>query len=186
MTTYIALLRGINVSGSNLIRMEALKTSMERIGLISVRTYIQSGNLVFEYPQTSNSELESLLSTAILNDFGCKVPVLVKNGMEFQEAIAENPFIPGSQTQIETLHITFLSGVPQNELLDKILPLKDSSDEANIIENRIYLNCPNGYGRTKFTNTYFEKKLKQIATTRNWKTMLKLQEMAGSQSSKKD
>jgi uncharacterized protein (DUF1697 family) len=185
MITYIALLRGINVSGSNLIRMDALKICMERIGLISVRTYIQSGNLVFVYPQTVNSELEKLISTTILSDFGCKVPVLVKKGMEFQEAIASNPFILGDQTQIETLHITFLSGNPQNELLDKILPLKDSSDEAIIIENRIYLNCPNGYGRTKFTNTYFEKKLKQIATTRNWKTMLKLKDMADAYSPEK-
>jgi len=179
MNAYIALLRGINVSGSNLIRMDALKSSMESIGFRSVRTYIQSGNLVFDHQEMPNSELESLIGDMILNDFKCKVPVIVKSSIEIKSAITNNPFIFEKMTAVNTLHITFLSGIPDSRLLTSILPLKEGTDEGFVSQDNIYLNCPQGYGRTKFTNTFFEKKLKVVATTRNWKTMLKLNEIAG-------
>jgi uncharacterized protein (DUF1697 family) len=177
MITFIALLRGINVSGSNLIRMEALKTSMENIGLTSVKTYIQSGNLVFNYAEMANPELEILIKWAIERDFGFQIPVIVKTALELNNAIHNNPFINKSQIAIESLHITFLSDTPEEHLIDNLMPLKDGMDEGQIIKNNIYLFCPDGYGRTKFTNTYFEKKLKVQATTRNWKTLLKLKEI---------
>jgi len=181
MTTYIALLRGINVSGSNLIRMNALKMSMERIGLVSVKTYIQSGNLVFRYLQIAHSELENLLSYAIQNDFSCKVPVLVKTAKELERAIQENPFVSERKLSSDTLHITFLNGKPDCNLLQGLLPLNDGIDEGLVAEDRIYLNCPQGYGKTRFTNSFFEKKLKLTATTRNLRTLLKLIEMTTSE-----
>jgi len=182
MAKYIALIRGINVNGSNLIRMDALKESMVSIGLISVRTYIQSGNLVFEYQEMPNAELEKLIGSTIFRDFGLNVPVLVKTSVELEKAIAENPFMLERKTTIDTLHITFLAGIPEKGMLNNLLPMKDGVDEGLIKDDRIYLNCPQGYGRTKFTNTFLEKKLKVKATTRNWKTLLKLKEMTGTDS----
>ena len=178
MNTYIALLRGINVSGSNLIKMDALKSCMETLGFMLVRTYIQSGNLVFNYQEIPNTGLESKIGDTILTDFGCRVPVMVKSSIEIKKIITNNPFICERMTPIDTLHITFLSGMPDSGLLSNILPLKNGVDEGIVLEDIIYLNCPQGYGRTKFTNTYFEKKLKLSATTRNWNTIFRLDEMA--------
>jgi uncharacterized protein (DUF1697 family) len=177
MTTFIALLRGINVSGKNLILMESLITSLESIGLLNVRTYIQSGNILFNYTESPNSMLEKSIRDTILKDFNCNVPVIVMTSKEMEKFILENPFVNERNMAIDSLHITCLSGSPDKELMNRILPLNDGIDEALILGTRIYLHCPTGYGRTRYTNTFFEKKLKQNATTRNWKTMLKLSSM---------
>lgn len=176
--TYIALLRGINVSGSNLIKMDALKKSLETLGFFNIRTYIQSGNIIFQSEENSASTLAQKIREKIQQDFNLQVPAMVKTSEEWNIAVAENPFLPEYSDTIENLHLTFLDTMPENSMIEKILPLKNEPDTGVIIGDRIYLYCPEGYGRTKFTNTYFENKLKVKATTRNWRTMLKLKEMA--------
>jgi uncharacterized protein (DUF1697 family) len=176
MVTYLALLRGLNVSGKNIIRMETLKKSIEMLGLTSVRTYIQSGNLVFKHPRVLNAELAKMISDNILENFGLNVPVVVKTANEIQAIIEENPFV-ALDIPVESLHVTFLSNVPGENLLLSIQPMNDKLDEAIARYDCIYLRCTHGYGRTRFTNTYFENRLKTIATTRNWKTILRLLEM---------
>jgi uncharacterized protein (DUF1697 family) len=177
MATYLALLRGINVSGSNPIRMESLRTSLESAGFGNVMTYIQSGNILFSYADSLETVLEDQIRNLILRDYGFNVPVVVMTSDELEESIHENPFVNEDNHSIDSLHITYLSYWPSPELLNTLLPLRDGVDEAVVIGNRIYLNCPMGYGRTRFTNTFFEKKLKLTATTRNWKTIQKLMSM---------
>jgi uncharacterized protein (DUF1697 family) len=178
MATYIALLRGINVSGSNLIRMDALKESMRKLGLSDIITYIQSGNIVFSSPEADKKLLEELISKSIALDFNCEVPVKVLSSVDIEGVKRRNPFISQRHLPIEFLHVTFLSMIPDPMIMGNLLPVNDGNDEAIAIGNIIYLYCPNGYGRTKFNNTFFERKLKLTATTRNWKTMLKLTELA--------
>lgn len=175
---YIALLRGINVSGSNLIRMESLKKSLDASGLSHVTTYIQSGNILFSHDILDKQYLEKHITDTINKDFGFLVPVHIRTLGELENIIQSNPFITEHHHPVDTLHATFLSGIPDSELATQILPGKDGDDEMIAVKDVIYLNCPTGYGRTKFTNTYLEKKLKVKATTRNWKTVVKLKELA--------
>lgn len=178
MATYIALLRGINVSGSNLIRMDALKESMRILGLSDVITYIQSGNIVFSSPEANEKLLEEIIRKSIASDFGCEVPVKIVSSIDIERVIHQNPFIAQRKLPVEFLHVTFLSLCPDPLTMSNLLAGNDGIDEAIAIGNIIYLYCPNGYGRTKFNNTFFERKLKLTATTRNWKTILKLAELA--------
>jgi len=177
MKTYIAFLRGINVSGKNQIKMEALKVLMQELNLKNVRSYIQSGNLLFNHKGSSSTELESLIANKIEDEYGLSVPVLVKTAVEIEEAIENNPFISPYLSHIDKLHITFLSDIPDEHLVSDLSAFTDPSDKFILSGDVIYLYCPNGYGNTRFSNTFFEKKLNRTATTRNWKTMLKLAEM---------
>lgn len=177
MEKYIAILRGINVSGSKMIKMEKLKLSMIELKFRNIETYIQSGNILFEYTKTNQQELADLITHKIEEAFGFHVPVIVKNAKELNTVIANNPFISNRNEAIDKLHVTFFSGEPDKALQDKLAKNVTDSDEFIIAGNMVYLFCPNGYGRTKFNNNYFEGKLKISATTRNWKTVIKLAEM---------
>ncbi|MCU0436141.1 MAG: DUF1697 domain-containing protein [Bacteroidia bacterium] len=178
MSTYIALLRGINVSGKRLIKMDALKTLCHTLGFADTQTYIQSGNLVFRATEKKTSALETRLGEAIEKEFGFEVPVVIKSFPEFQRIVNNNPFIHKKQINPEHLHITFLASEAEASLLQTIDPEKFLPDEFAVINDTVYLHCPNGYGNTKLHNTFFENKLKQTATTRNLKTCNVLCEMA--------
>ena len=171
MKTYIALLRGINVSGKNIIKMVQLKQMFEDIGFTDVITYIQSGNIIFSSDETNESILESTISEAIIKTFGFEVPVMVLLPNELNIILKANPFITEDNTK---LHITLLSKNFDSELIANIDLSKYLPDRCFIIERAVYLFCPNGYGNTKLTNTFFEKKLECTATTRNLKTWMEL------------
>lgn len=177
METYIAILRGINVSGKNKIRMADLKEKLAALDFQNIRTYIQSGNVVFEYQQSAQGELKQQIEDEIFRAYGIRVPVIVLTVPELSDIVSNNPFIPGNAER-DKLHVTFLSEKPEQEYLDKLGQHAGSADELIVRDKTIYLYCPNGYGRTKLTNTFFEQKLKITATTRNWKTSNKLIELA--------
>jgi uncharacterized protein (DUF1697 family) len=179
MDTYISILRGINVSGSKLIKMEALKKIYEEAGFKNVQTYIQSGNVIFQSKKASLKSIGSIIVKAIFAKTKFEVPVLVKELAELKETLNNNPFLKKRKEDINFLHVTFLEGVPLKENIEKMqgayLP-----DEFSIAGKDIYLFCPNGYGRTKLNNNFFENKLKMAATTRNWKTITELVNIAES------
>jgi uncharacterized protein (DUF1697 family) len=175
MTTYIALLRGINVSGKRLIKMDALKALCATLGFSHIQTYIQSGNIVFSAAQKNTAMLEKLLQAAIEKEFGFEVPVIIKSASQLMHLLAQNPFLAKSP---DHLHITFLAASPDTLLTTKIEAAKFLPDEFVIIDEAVYLYCPNGYGQTKLTNTFFETKLRLTCTTRNLKTCGILAEMA--------
>ena len=175
---YIAMLRGINVSGQKIVRMELLRASCEALGLRDVETYVQSGNIVFGATQKAPSALAKRISDAILHDFGFAVPTLVKTKEEMERVIKRNPFLKEAGIDISKLHVTFLSGpLPANSL--KVLrALQAKPDRFHLGRQEIYLHCPSGYGRTKLSNTAIEKALASSGTTRNWRTAVTLFEMA--------
>jgi uncharacterized protein (DUF1697 family) len=183
LTTYIALIRGINVSGKNLIKMDSLKNNLLQTGLESVQTYIQSGNLVFHSYNSDSSELGNMIHKMIQGKYGINAPVLVKSASYWYKAILENPFLQRNDIQAEFLHLTLLDKIPETFHLATISTISHAQDSGIIIEDRVYLFCPGGYGNTKLSNSFFEKKLKLKATTRNWKTVLKLSEMANATAS---
>lgn len=180
MPTFISILRGINVSGQKLIKMEALKEMYEKLGFTSIQTFIQSGNVVFRSENSDPVSLEKMISQQILKSTGFEVPVIVLGIEELTEIINKNPFIHDKTKDISLLHVTVLAGSPQLVNFDKLNEKKSTGEEFAWIGRAIYLYCPVGYGRTKLTNTFLEKTLKVSATTRNWKTTLELMRIAES------
>jgi len=178
MQTYIALLRGINVSGQKMMKMPELIALFQNLGFTNVKTYVQSGNVVFQAESQDTVSLEEQIATAITEKFKFSVPVLVKNLLEWQSILENNSFVNERNEDNTKLHVTLVAGEPDMDRIAKINPTQYLPDEFRIIGNTIYLLCPNGYGRTKLHNIFFESKLKLNATTRNWKTMQELQQLA--------
>jgi uncharacterized protein (DUF1697 family) len=178
MPTFIAMLRGINVSGHKIIKMEQLRASFTAMGFRNTKTYIQSGNLIFEASNDSTASLSEKISQRILGDFGFSVPVALKTAKEIAQIIKRNPFPRMPGIDHAKLHVTFLSGDPPHKALEQLLPLASKTEQLRIIGQEIFLYCPNGYGITKLSNTAIEKKLCLGATTRNWKTVNTLLAMA--------
>lgn len=175
---YIAILRGINVGTGRKVLMADLKKQCESLGLKNVQTYIQSGNLIFELEQPEPiSALETRLQKAFSKTFGFEIPVLIRTAAEWAESIAQNPFLNEENVNIDRLHLTCLKEMPSPELLEKIKTFQYLPDRYEIVGRDVFIFCAAGYGTSKLVNSFFESKLKVPATTRNWKTVMKLNEM---------
>jgi uncharacterized protein (DUF1697 family) len=175
---YIAMLRGVNVSGQKLVRMERLRESCTALGFRSIETYVQSGNIVFLDGRKSPSSLSKSIGQAILRDLGFDVPVLVRTSREMRDLIEGNPFLKERDIDRSKLYVTFLLEAAPKSVLKNLERLSGEADRFYIGRQEIYLYCPGGYGRTKLSNTAFERALSVRATTRNWKTVNTLFEMA--------
>jgi len=175
MNKYISLLRGINVGGQNKIRMADLKSLYKSLGLENVQTYLQSGNVVFDTDEQDLVKLRKSIEAQIETTFGFSVPVLIRTGDEFRQIIKNHPY--AGEEAIRVL-VTFLYDRPEKSKLDELSQYEDKVDQFAIGEQEIFLFCPGGYGRTKLSNTFFEKKLDVNATTRNWKSVNALYGMA--------
>jgi uncharacterized protein (DUF1697 family) len=173
MTRYACLLRGINVGGQRKLAMKELIALCESLGFTSVESYLQSGNLVLD-SKLGASKLEEKLQSAICAEFGyVDVDVLARTAKDLQSTLDGVPKAWKSH-DTATLHFTFLKTAPT------ALPAENTAflpDEFSIGENVVFVHCPNGYGRTKLNNSYFERILKVRATTRNWNTTMKLLEL---------
>lgn len=178
MKTSVALLRGINVSGQKSIKMVALKVLMEELQYCRVQTYIQSGNIVFEHGDASPQHLQSEIEQKIASAYGFDVPTLVRTSDEIASIVAKNPFLRNPNNDPKSLHLTLLSAVPTPDAVEHLAARNYSPEEYAIEGTNVYLLCPNGYGRAILNNNFLEKKLRVGATTRNWKTMCVLAEMA--------
>ena len=178
MTTYISILRGINVSGQRIIKMEALRQLYQNLGFTDVVIYIQSGNVIFRDNKSTPEELEKIIANQIQQQFGFIVPVVVLTISQLREIVEKNPFLKELSKDISFMHVTFLSSTPKSinhqQISDKRLP----NEAVEIIEKAVYLYCPNGYGNTKLTNNFLESALKVTATTRNWKSTKMLLELS--------
>lgn len=175
---YIAILRGINVGGKRKILMGNLKELYERAGFRNVITYIQSGNVIFD-DDSNKSELELAEETEqmILEQYGFEVPVIVRSAGDIEKAVNGNPFFK-PDIAIERLHLTFLKTLPGSELVSAIQKTDYHPDLFEITGKEVFICCSGRYSDTKLSNTFFEKKLNVTATTRNWKTVVKLVELA--------
>jgi uncharacterized protein (DUF1697 family) len=169
--TYISILRGINVSGYRMIRMDALRQLIEDLGFNNIQTYIQSGNVVFQTNKAKSQDLEKKIADKITESFGFNVPVIVKEYLEIKQIVTDNPFLKDKTKDVSHLHITFLSARPEQEKSDKLNEGAFQPDEFRLTDKVIYLYCPKGYSNSKLTNSFLESKLKVTATTRNWKTV---------------
>lgn len=158
------------MSGQKMIKMDALRKMYEDLGYKNIQTYIQSGNVIFQCKKSKQNDLAKKISTQIAKQFGFEVPVIVMEVRELKEIILNNPFLNDHLKDLSHLHVTFLSSTPDSVNFENIKQGQPQGEKIALIGKTIYLYCPNGYGKTKFTNTWLENKLKVNATTRNWKT----------------
>jgi len=178
MKTFISILRGINVSGQKKILMADLKALYESLNYKNVRTYVQSGNVVFETADTDPKEIARQIEQKIQDKYGFPVPVIIRTLEELETAVQRHIFFKQDGTDTDKLYVTFLADQPAQANLDKMSAFQYAPDEYKIIDQEVYIFCPGGYGNTKLSNTFFENKLKVTATTRNWKTVNELIKMA--------
>jgi uncharacterized protein (DUF1697 family) len=177
MKTHIALIRGINVSGQKLIKMAELKSFLLKSGFADVETYIQSGNILFTSKGKSNSRLAQEMSGTIKRKYGFEVEVLVYTIAQWETIVSANPYYNSGRDH-EWLYFTMLQEVPKVELVEKLKSVSYPPEEYILADTTIYFYSPNGYGKAKMNNNFFEGKLKVKATTRNLRTMEKLLELA--------
>ncbi|HRN42319.1 MAG TPA: DUF1697 domain-containing protein [Vicingus sp.] len=176
--TYIALLRGINVSGHKLIKMSDLKILFENCGFNDVTTYIQSGNVVFSSAITNKKEIKSIIEKAIQSTFSFDVSTLILESQELETIKNYNIFLNKHPLALKSIYFTFFDEKPNQELVNELNQLHQETEFFSIAENVIHCYYPNGYGNSKWNNVFFEKKLKVNCTTRNYNTVNKLIEVA--------
>ena len=177
MTTFVALLRGINVSGQRQIRMLELRKTCAGLGLKDVRSYLQSGNLVFCTDRADTRKLASDLRTRIAKDFGHDVEVLVLPAKKLIAVAGSNPLWRRLGGEEKLFHGTFLFQPVSEDRFRKLKLPVQPGEQAVLVGQVVLLYCPRGYGRTKLSNFFFEKALGIRATTRNWRTVLALNDL---------
>jgi uncharacterized protein (DUF1697 family) len=177
LTVLIALLRGINVGGHRKARMEDLVSACESAGGRDVRTYVQSGNLVFRSSRTPDRAAEAL-EARLGKVLGFPVQVIVRSCERLREIVQANPFLGKAGIEPGNLYVTFLSGTPDRGIAKIELSSRANKDEYIVAGSEIYLHCPKGYAKTAFSNAFFEKKLGLVATSRSWRTVTALLKMA--------
>jgi len=158
--------------------MDALKTLCANLNFKDAQTYIQSGNIIYNYENSKYEVLNSLISNSIEKTFGFKVPVITLSATDLQRIIENNPYSGHETKDPSFFHVTFLSDKPDPEKIKLLEQVNLKNDAFKIIESTIYIYCPDGYGQTNLTNNYIESKLNLTATTRNWKTVNELWNIA--------
>jgi uncharacterized protein (DUF1697 family) len=172
---HVALLRGVNVGGKNKLPMKDLAKLFADAGCTDVRTYIQSGNVVFRAKPAVARRVNTVVAAAIAKRFGFEAPVQTRSTEELRSVASKNPFLRKGADP-ELLHVAFLAQVPESPAaLD---PKRSPPDEFVLQGREIFLRLPNGVARSKLTNAYFDSKLGTVSTLRNWRTVLTLLEMA--------
>ena len=173
MILQVALLRGINVGGKNKLSMRDLSALFTDAGCENVRTFIQSGNVVFRASAGVSKSLAGVVSSKIEERFGYRVPVILRTAKQLREVVANNPF---PQVQ-EMLHVMFLADRPGAAKIGLLDPQRSPPDTFIVRGEEIYLHLPNGAGNSRLTNAWFDSKLATVSTGRNWRTVNSLLEM---------
>lgn len=176
MTTHLALLRGINVGGRSKVPMGELRSLVEHLGHENVRTYLQSGNVIFESRTSDPKKIAAELERTISKSFNLKVSVLMRSYPELERVVEGNPF-PTEGVKPTSLHVMFLAELPSRTAIKALDPNRSPPDEFGVKGGEIYLSFPRGSGRSKLTIDYFEQGLGTRATARNWNTVTKVLEL---------
>lgn len=177
MKTYIALLRGINVSGQKIIKMELLRKALAELNFTNISTYIQSGNILFQSAVSDQQKLEKQIHDVIGKHFGFDVSVIVVTPEDLKSVIVKNPYAEEDIAEPQP-YVAFLSDIPTHENVAVLSAMDFQNDRFQTVGKTMYLHYAEGAGTTKLSNAVIEKKLKLTSTARNWKTVKKLIELA--------
>lgn len=170
---HLALLRGINVGGKHMLPMKVLLELFREANCLDVRSYLQSGNILFSAPPDLATSIPTRVSARIREGFGFDAPVQVKSRMHVAEVVRGNPFLAEEVPEGE-LHVLFLADPPDPARLAELDARRSPPDSFRLGEQALYLRLPNGVARSKFTNDYFDSKLRTTSTARNWRTVTAL------------
>jgi uncharacterized protein (DUF1697 family) len=170
---FVALLRGINVGGKNILPMKALALMFEEAGCADVQTLIQSGNVVFAASPSAAKKATAAVASAIVERFGFRAPMTLRSAPDLAKIAADNPFLR-AKADPDKLHVAFLAAFPKPARIALLDPKRSPGDDLIVQRSEIYLHLPNGAGRTRLTNDYFDRTLETTSTVRNWRTVLKL------------
>ncbi len=176
LTTFVALLRGINVGGKNVIAMKDLRDVLSQIGLKQIQTYIQSGNVVFQSEAVDKDKLSSAISAAIEQSHGFTPSVHILNVNQLNLAISNNPFDSHADDP-KSVHLYFLAHEPEEQKIEAAAALAHESEVCKLVGNTFYLYAPNGVARSKLARSV-EKVLGVSATARNLRSANKILELA--------
>jgi uncharacterized protein (DUF1697 family) len=177
MPIYAAMLRGINVGGHKKIKMDELRAALEKMGLQKVKTYIQSGNVIFQAPKTAPAALSKKIEKQILADFGHSVSVLTRTADEIEQTITNNPLLKERGIDETKLHVMFLSEMPSAEAIKQLTALTAAPDQFRHIGHALYFYLPNGMSESVLMKKLVDRVLGVITTTRNWRTVNTLHQM---------
>lgn len=178
MKTYIALLRGINVSGHKIIKMETLRKVLEELNFKNISTYIQSGNILFQSGETSIPKLEKQITELIFKHFSFDVPATVVTPQDLKKIVDDNPYAAQQLDDPAQPYVSFLSEIPSVEKLEQLKAIDFKGDNFINIGKTLYIHYVQSAGDSKLSNVIIENKLKLSSTARNWKTVNKLIELA--------
>jgi uncharacterized protein (DUF1697 family) len=176
-STFVALLRGVNVGGKNLLPMKRLVELFEAAGAGDVRTYIQSGNVVFTATAAKATRIAAGVTMRVREELGFHVPILLRSARELDAVARDNPFLRNAADPA-TLHVLFLPEPPAPAAVAALDRGRSPPDAFEARGSEIYLRLPNGMGRTKLGVDYFDRALATRCTARNWRTVLALLELA--------
>jgi uncharacterized protein (DUF1697 family) len=171
------MLRGINVGGHKRIEMDQLRKSFEALGFKQVKTFIQSGNVVFKATKLAPAAICKKIEERILHDFGFLVSVISRTQDEMDKTIHKNPFLKQSGIDQAKLHVTFLSEAPTPSALKNFEALIAAPDQSCCVGKEIYFYLPNGLSQSSWGKTPWERALSVVTTTRNWKTVNSVYQM---------
>lgn len=176
MYTCLILLRGINVSGKRLIKMEDLRNLLTEAGFYNVQTYIQSGNVLVDTPESEPEKTEQKVTALLLEKYGFEVPVVAVSETALLNVFNKNPYLEEPVVPIKQLYVAFLATKPETGNISRLEPDFVYPDTFRLSEDRraIYLCYENPAGNSKMSNNWIESKLKVTATSRNWNTVTKL------------
>ncbi len=174
MKTHLALLRGINVSGHNMIKMDVLKTTLEKIGFLNVRTYIQSGNVFIDSDEENPAKIAFIIKQEIFKTFGFDVPIIMIQKSDLEICLKTNPYLNEKEVDTKKLYVAFVSILLNNESINNLKVSQFKPDEAKTDGNKIFIKYAVGAGKTRLDQKYIEKKLNCTATIRNWNTVSQL------------
>lgn len=177
MAVYISMLRGINVGGHKRVKMERLRASFEALGFEKVKTYIQSGNVVFTTNKTSTAVLSRRIEEKIVSDFGFQASVVTRSAVDMAKIVAENPFLEKKGIDPEKLHVMFLSEVPAAAAMKQLTDLVLAPDQCRSSGEEIHFYFPNGVSGSVLMKKPVDRLLAVVTTTRNWRTVNALHQM---------
>jgi uncharacterized protein (DUF1697 family) len=180
MITYIALLRGINVGGNKIIKMQELKAMFQSLQFNNVRTYIQSGNVVFESGEVSSSRVGEVIEQEIKATFGFDVSVMIRTLEELERTLANNPFNLSNEVDFKRLYVSFLAAEPSADSLEKLHPYENGADKLRIVGKELYVLYEISVSKSALFKVSMDKLLGMPVTARNWNTVNKLVEMGRS------
>jgi len=180
MTTFIALLCGINVGGNRKVPMAQLCALGDEIGFVDTRSYIQSGNLVFSGPGT-RGDVETKLERAILAQFGFSVDVLVRTARQWSTCAAGNPFREASELEPNRVMMLLSKETPRPDAAVSLSSRATGGERIVAVEDVLWVHYPAGVGSSKLTPSVLDRLVGSKVTARNWRTVVKLRELASSE-----